>query len=135
MPGVSGWGVTNLQIGKRLDRMRITSELWVSAVLRRAFSSGGFAAVERRGSAEAGAIFIVSRSRLGELSLFGPAPQATYDDGKPSERLFAELMRTTESAELAARLAKEERFDPDLWIVEVELDETLLKELVPVRMP
>mgnify|MGYP001394865850 CR=1 FL=1 len=115
--------------------MRITSELWVSALIRRAFSSGGFAAVERRGAAEAGAIFVIARSRLGEQTLFGPAPQATYDEGRPSERLFAELLRTTEQGEIPSRLAKEERFDPDFWVVEVELDDALLRELVPITTP
>lgn len=115
--------------------MRITSDLWVSVLVRRAFASGGFAAVVRRGSAEAGAIFVVSRSRLGELTLFGPAPQTTYDEGRPADRLFSELLRTQDAEQVSARLAKEERFDPDFWVVEVELDGPLLTELVPVRMP
>lgn len=113
--------------------MRITSDLWVSALVRRAFASGGFAAVERRGATEAGAIFVIARSRLGEQALFGPAPQATYEEGKPSERLFSELLRTFDGAEIAARFAKEERFDPDFWVVEVELGDALLAELVPVK--
>lgn len=115
--------------------LRITSELWVSVLLRRAFAAGGFAAVARRGAAEAGAIFVVARSRLGELTLFGPAPQASYEEEKPQERLFAELLHTASGDEVWSRLAREERFDPDVWIVEVELDDALLRELVAVRMP
>jgi hypothetical protein len=115
--------------------LRITSEFWVAALVRRAFGSGGFAAVVRRGSAEAGAIFVIARTRLGEQILFGPAPQATYEEGRPSERLFVELVRTVDGADISSRLAKEERFDPDFWVVEVELDAALLKELVPVRTP
>lgn len=115
--------------------LRITSELWVSVLLRRAFASGGFAAVARRGATEAGAIFVIARSRLGELTLFGPAPQATYDEGRPAERLFAELLRTESGDEILSRLAREERFDPDFWVVEVELDDAALRELVTVRTP
>ncbi|MET0943059.1 MAG: DUF1491 family protein, partial [Mesorhizobium sp.] len=44
--------------------MRVTSELWVSALTRRVFSGGGFAAILKRGAAEAGAVFILSRNRL-----------------------------------------------------------------------
>ncbi|HEV7283535.1 MAG TPA: DUF1491 family protein, partial [Kaistia sp.] len=39
--------------------MRVTSGLWVAAYIRRAFVEGAFAAVVRRGSEEAGAIFVV----------------------------------------------------------------------------
>ena len=41
--------------------MRVTSEFFVSALIRRVFSSGGFAAVERRGATEAGAVFLRRR--------------------------------------------------------------------------
>lgn len=115
--------------------MRVTSDLFVSALVRRAFAAGGFAAVERRGATEAGAIFVTARSRLGEVTLFGPAAQATYEEGRPQERFFTELMRSEDPGVIAARLEKEARFDPDLWVVEVEIDEPLLTELVPVRKP
>ena len=35
--------------------MRVTSDLWVAALLRRIFSEGGFGAVLRRGGDSAGA--------------------------------------------------------------------------------
>lgn len=100
--------------------MRVTSDLWVSALLRRAFGEGGFGAVLRRGGDSAGAIFIVMRDRMGEATLYGPAPQTGYDDARPDDRLFVELMRTTEETRIDERLKKEERFDPDLWLVEIE---------------
>ena len=99
--------------------MRITSDLWVAAVVRRVFAAGGFAAVLKRGALEAGAIFVVTRNRLGEATLYGPAPQASYDSGKPQDRRFQLLIRESADA-IEARLAKEERFDPDLWVVELE---------------
>lgn len=100
--------------------MRVTSDLWVSALLRRIFSEGGFGAVLRRGGDSAGAIFIVMRDRMGEAVLYGPAPQTGYDDAKPDDRLFVEMLRTTDETRIDERLAKEMRFDPDLWLVEVE---------------
>lgn len=115
--------------------MRVTSELWVAALLRRAFAAGGFAAVERKGAPEAGAVFVVARSRLGELRLFGPAPQASYGEARPSDRLFSEIVGGADAEAIAARIAREARFDPDLWLVEIEVDETLLAQLVPVRTP
>jgi hypothetical protein len=100
--------------------MRVTSDLWVSALLRQVFSAGGFGAVLQRGGESAGAIFIVTRNRMGEATLFGPAPQTGYSDAKPDERLFVELLMTTDEAKIDEKLAREKRFDPDLWLIEIE---------------
>lgn len=114
--------------------MRVTSDLWVSALLRRVQSAGGFGAVLRRGAAEAGAIFIVSRSRLGEVSLYGPAPQIAYEEGRPEERRFSELLGQTGDETVNARIDRETRFDPDLWVIEIEADRNEGEELFP-KMP
>lgn len=45
--------------------MRVTTDLWVSAMVRRVFSSSGFAAVIQRGATEAGAVFVLTRDRFG----------------------------------------------------------------------
>ncbi len=100
--------------------MRVTSEFWVSALVRRVFAEGGFAAVEGRGAREAGTVFIVVRDRFGHVRLFGPAAQASYDETRPSERRFTVLVEN-EQDKIDARLQRERRFDPDLWVVEIEL--------------
>jgi len=115
--------------------MRLTSDFWVSAIVRRVFEMGGFAAIEKRGSAEAGAIYVIVRTRSGELMLYGPAPQTSYDEAKPSDRLFAEVARSTDAAEILSRLEREKRFDPDLWVVEIEAEEAAARELLNVKVP
>jgi hypothetical protein len=116
--------------------MRVTSDLWVSVLLRRVQSAGGFAAVLRRGATEAGAIFVIRRSRLGGMTLYGPAPQAAYEeDGKPQDRRFLEVFGAADEETVKARLDKEMRFDPDLWIVEIEAGGPEDEELFPVRTP
>lgn len=115
--------------------MRVTSELWVSALTRRVFSSGGFAAVVRRGAGEAGAIFVTTRDRLGLTTLYGPAPQSAYDTGRPDERRFALLLDAQEIDKVEARLAKEQRFDSDVWVVEIEPGETAVAELLQITTP
>jgi hypothetical protein len=115
--------------------MRVTSDLWVSALVRRVFAGSGFAAVMRRGAAEAGAIFVVTRSRLGTSTLFGPAPQTAYDSDRPEERQFGVLIDAGESADIETRIAKEARFDPDIWVVEIEPGETPLEELIRLTKP
>jgi hypothetical protein len=112
--------------------MRITSDLWVSALTRRVFGEGGFAAVVRRGAAEAGAIFVITQSRLGTATLFGPAPQSAYDTKRPDERQFGVLLADVDAAAVEARLAKESRFDSDIWVVEIEPAATPVEELIRV---
>lgn len=118
----------------RVEAMRVTTDFFVSALMRRIFSLGGFAAVVNRGAAEAGAVLLVARDRTGEIALYGPAPQALYDEARPGERLFVRLDALDEAA-AEARLARERRFDPDIWIVEAELPAQALEALIAVRKP
>ncbi|MBX3581280.1 MAG: DUF1491 family protein [Rhizobiaceae bacterium] len=99
--------------------MRLTSDFWVSALVKRVFSGGGFAAIVRRGATEAGAVFVITRSRMGDVVLYGPAPQTSYDSAKPDERQFVRHQLADEGA-LESYLEKERRFDSDIWVVEIE---------------
>jgi hypothetical protein len=99
--------------------MRVTSALWVGAYVRRCFVEGLTAVVSRRGAEEAGAIFIILDRLDGTADLFGPAPQSAFDS-TPSDRLFQLLMERAGRLAIADRLDKERRFDPDVWIVEIE---------------
>ena len=113
--------------------MRVTTDLWVSALLRRVFAAGGFAAVVKRGAAEAGAVFVLARSRLGEVALFGPAPQTSYDSAKPDDRFFTLLGSGDDAAMLDARLEREKKFDPDIWVVEIEAGAVPVEELLSIK--
>ena len=104
--------------------MRLKSEIFVSALIRRVFSAGGFAAVEKKGAEEAGAIFIRQRLRDGRENLYGPAPQSFAEDEEVrAERRFETRLAGVEGEESAALLERERRFDSDLWVVEIETDE------------
>ncbi len=103
--------------------MRLKSNIWVSAYLRRCDVEGAFAAVRRKGAEEAGAIFIKISRLDGTATLYGPAPQSVFDEGRAAERLFTVLAGAKEpaaEADIEAKLARELKFDPDIWIVEVE---------------
>jgi hypothetical protein len=100
--------------------MRLTSEFWVSALVRRINGTGAFAALSNKGAAEAGAIFIKFRNPDGTYDLFGPAPQMVYDETKPDERLFLLLKSAVAESDVDADLEKQKRWDRDLWIVEIE---------------
>ena len=103
--------------------MRLKSAIWVAAYLRRCNVEGVFAAVRRRGAEEAGAVFIKINRLDGSATLYGPAPQSAFDDARPSDRVFAPVMgspQPVKETDVETKLAKEIRFDPDVWIVEVE---------------
>ena len=103
--------------------MRLKSNIWVSAYLRRCSVEGAFAAVRRHGADEAGAIFIKVDRLDGSAVLYGPAPQTAFDDEQPADRMFTAVLgggAPVADADIEARLAREIKFDPDLWIVEVE---------------
>lgn len=101
--------------------MRLKSAIWVAGYLRRCQGAGVFGVVRRRGAEEAGAVFVKIALMDGKALLFVPAPQASYDDSRPIERIFTQSPpQAVEEPVVEARLAKEIGFDPDLWIVEVE---------------
>ncbi|GAA4109134.1 DUF1491 family protein [Aminobacter aganoensis] len=115
--------------------MRVTTDFWVSALLRRIFGEGGFGAILSRGALEAGAVFILTRDRFGRTSLYGPAPQTSYDMARPDERQFSLLESDDDGAAIDKRLERERRFDPDIWVVEIEPGQTEIKDLVSLTTP
>ncbi len=103
--------------------MRLKSGIWVAAYVRRCHIEGAFAAVRRRGADEAGAIFIKVNRLDGTGILYGPAPQAAFDQAQPSDRSFTVVLGRdgpVADADIETRLRREIGFDPDLWIVESE---------------
>jgi hypothetical protein len=101
--------------------MRLKSSIWVAAYLRRCQTEGQFGAVRRRGAEEAGAVFVKIALLDGTAMLYAPAPQTAYQDERPVERVFAPTTPAPiEEVLVEERLTKEIRFDPDVWIVEIE---------------
>ena len=100
---------------------RLRSDIWVAAYLRRCASDGVPAVLRRRGAAEAGAIFVIIDRLDGTAALFSPAPQSgTVALGIERVWLRAHDEPWIEASAVAARLAKQISFDPDLWLIEVE---------------
>ncbi|MGD0023661.1 MAG: DUF1491 family protein [Xanthobacteraceae bacterium] len=102
--------------------MRLKSALWVAAYLRRCQVEGVFGVVRRRGAEEAGAVFVRISRLDGTSDLFGPAPQSAFDAAAGAARAFSASLaeQPAPDAAIEAYLAREIKFDPDVWIVEVE---------------
>ena len=102
--------------------MRLKSGLWVAAYVRRCFVEGLFAAVRRRGADEAGAIFIKVNRLDGTADVYAPAPQSAFGEQHPTDRGFSAALKVmpASDADVEAYLARQVRFDPDVWIIETE---------------
>src|SRR5690242_14295856 len=100
--------------------MRLRSDIWVSAYIRRVNGAGGAAVLRRRGAAEAGAVFLRVDALDGRTALWGPAPQTAFDE-RAMDRRFVRLHDAAwlDPPATEDRLARQLKFDSDLWVVEV----------------
>ena len=100
--------------------MRLKSEIWVKAYIRRCAGAGLSAVVVRHGDNDAGAIFIRINRLDGTSALFGPSP-AGLSGAEEDRRWVSCLSESGVTDEVAETyLKREAEFDSDLWIVEVE---------------
>lgn len=100
--------------------MRLRTDIWVKAYLRRCQGEGASGVVVRHGDDDAGAVYIKVRAHDGRAEAYAPAPAGW--EVAASERRFVLLTstRTMSERELDEKLARESEFDPDVWIIEVE---------------
>jgi hypothetical protein len=94
---------------------RISTDVWVSALIRRAELGGAFAAVARKGDPRAGAVLIKAVNRgEGGAVLYA---EALRGEG---ERVWMQPVDSRVESELDAYVARAARVDPDIWVVEIE---------------
>jgi len=94
---------------------RLKSGIYVRALIRRAEAGGAQGFVAKKGDEDAGAIFL-KINRLDGRSLV--LSQARIGEG---ELVWARpLGGICAEASVDAYLEKQRKFDPDLWIVEIE---------------
>ena len=91
----------------------LKSDFWVSALLRRAQQGGAFAAIVKKGDAEAGACLVTIRLLDGTACLYRPVRDSEgarvwWPKGPASER------------EIDLYINNRVDDDPDLWVIEIE---------------
>jgi hypothetical protein len=96
------------------------TDIWVAAFVRRHNDLGHMCVVVRRGDPVAGQIFLLVDHLDRTVSLFTPAPAVTRPD-EEADRYFECRFEHVEVAKAQARIAREADFDPDLWVVELEM--------------
>lgn len=95
--------------------MLLSTDIWVSALIRRAELAGAFAAVIRKGDARAGAVLVKALNRRqGTARLYA---EATRLDG---ERVWMQPAPSDQEPDLDAYVARAVRVDPDIWVVEID---------------
>jgi hypothetical protein len=97
--------------------MQLRTEIWAMALVRRAEVAGAFAAVVRKGDADAGAVLVKVATLDGRARLYAPAQDGVGD------RLWLDLSDGalgTDEAAIDAYAAKRAATDRDLWIIEIE---------------
>lgn len=100
--------------------MAVKTAIWVAAHLRRCFGQGLTGVIARRGAEEAGSVLVRVILRDGSIHLFGPAPGPAFDEAG-RRRFRLKLTATLDEASVVdAMIARELRFDPDLWVVDID---------------
>lgn len=98
----------------------LRADLWTAAFVRRHNDLGRLCVVSRRGDPIAGQIFIEVDHLNGTASLYTPAPTAARPDDD-ADRLFLCRLDHVEAAKISKRIAREADFDPDLWVLSLEM--------------
>jgi hypothetical protein len=98
----------------------LRTDLWASAFVRRHNDLGRLCVVARRGDPIAGQIFIEVDHLNGTVSLYTPAPTAARPDDD-ADRAFICRFDHAEPAKIRDRISREADFDPDLWVLSVEM--------------
>lgn len=98
----------------------LRTDLWVAAFVRRHNDIGHICVIVRRGDPIAGQIFIEIDHLNGRLSLLTPAP-ATARADDDADRIFVRRFERVEPPVVAERIAQELHFDPDLWVIALEM--------------
>ena len=92
---------------------RLASSVLVGALIRQAETHGGFAAVLAKGDADAGSIAVILTERGAGACLY---ERLLQPDGS-----YAWSESPAGSESLAALIVRRRRFDPDLWVLELDI--------------
>ena len=95
---------------------RLKAEIWVKALIRRCEVEGVTAMVVARGDATSGVVLVKVNSLDGHVRVFSPI--------RAGDGSFQWLSGTgadpVSEADADAYITRQRKFDPDLWIVEIE---------------
>jgi len=95
---------------------RLASSVLVSALLRRAEAEGGFGTVLAKGDSTAGAVAVILLEKGANPRFL---ERLLQPDGSYSWRESGQVIEN--ERELKTFLERRQKFDPDLWILELDI--------------
>ena len=100
--------------------MRLTTSVLVGGLLRKAEAQGGFAAVLAKGDPTAGAVIVILVERGGGQHILERIlqPDGAYKWQETTGQLSEKVAK---AEEIPAFVARRRRFDPDLWVLELDI--------------
>lgn len=96
---------------------RLATSVLVGALIRKAQSEGGFAAVLAKGDETAGAMLVILTEKGANPCLF---ERILQPDGAYSWEMSAS-QAADGPEEVPGLVARRRRFDPDLWVLELDI--------------
>lgn len=97
---------------------KLDTALWVSALVRQAQAAGDFATIVKKGDPTAGQVILVTRRRNGHVEAYS---RTMNSRGNYSWTVAAES-RGEELSKVNEYLERQRRYDPDLWIIDLDTD-------------
>ena len=96
---------------------RLQSSVLVGALIRRTESEGGFGAVLAKGDATSGAILVILAEKGRKLRILERVMQG---DGRYAwQDVGSQVIANAEETD--GFLARRQRFDPDIWLIELDV--------------
>lgn len=102
-----------------MARDGLPARMMAMAAIRAAEAQGGQGMLLKRGDADSGQIFLKVMNRAGETIVYAQSRDA---DDAPIWRRATGPEPVVESV-ADEKLARERKFDPDIWIVEIQKEE------------
>jgi hypothetical protein len=99
----------------------LRSDIWCSAFVRKHNDLGHMCVVSRKGDLIAGQVFIEVDHLNGTVSLYTPAPAVSINEDDSADRVFVRRFDHVEPDVVRSRIEREANFDPDLWVLSLEL--------------
>ena len=97
--------------------MLLSSDIWVGALLRRVEQAGSFAYIARRGDKAFGAVLVKV------LNLKTRDTYVLREAQKGEDTVWIQPVETQTEIDLDAWISRQAKYDPDIWVVEIEDNE------------
>jgi hypothetical protein len=102
-------------LGREVNQLLLSTDVWVGALIRRAEAGGAFAMVLRKGDPRAGAVLVkVLSRREGAVRLYASALRGE------GETVWMQPLKDAGDTDIEAYVERSRRRDPDLWVIEIE---------------